>query len=392
MTKTGEAAYRSYGDAAVDDDRGARRKRDLGRARRSDPDRRSDRGLGPGAAGAVPVAGSVPRHGVAARVPRGTRAPRVGPRADDRRGVQPAPRPDRRARARADGSQDPLHHDRPATLRLARLQRRSDRAYPGVDALAAAGINYRRAHNQNVVCMPARSTMLTGQYVRTHGVYANGVPLPEDAPSVAAVLADGRLSHRAHREGALRARLRSRRPVAREHVRPHGRTASYGPHRGFEHLELTMHGAAGVLALRHVAAHRASRRAARVLRAGEGRRLNDDGGGDTDLIQVSTNPVPREHYHTDWVADRTIAWLDTLDADDDWFVWMSFPDPHHPWDPPASEVARVSWRDLDLPPGHPGSVDACREVLARKPRHWLEWFDGAFDNREGGPTRSCPRR
>ena len=54
---------------------------------------------------------------------------------------------------------------------------------PVVDRLAATGLNYRRAHNQNVVCMPARSTMLTGQYVRTHGVYANGVALPADAPS-----------------------------------------------------------------------------------------------------------------------------------------------------------------------------------------------------------------
>ena len=33
---------------------------------------------------------------------------------------------------------------------------------PVVDALAAAGINYRRAHNQSVVCMPSRSTMMTG--------------------------------------------------------------------------------------------------------------------------------------------------------------------------------------------------------------------------------------
>src|SRR5579875_1208315 len=59
---------------------------------------------------------------------------------------------------------------------------------PVVDALAAQGFNYRRAMNQNVVCMPSRSTMITGQYPRTHGVYANGVPLPADAPSVAAHL------------------------------------------------------------------------------------------------------------------------------------------------------------------------------------------------------------
>ena len=59
---------------------------------------------------------------------------------------------------------------------------------PVADSLAAEGINYRRAYNQNAVCMPSRSTMLTGQYVRTHGVVANGIPLPADAPSVAAYL------------------------------------------------------------------------------------------------------------------------------------------------------------------------------------------------------------
>src|SRR5436309_11841300 len=61
---------------------------------------------------------------------------------------------------------------------------------PVADALAAQGINYTRAHNQNVVCMPARSTIITGQYVRTHGVYANGVALPPDAPTIAGYLHD----------------------------------------------------------------------------------------------------------------------------------------------------------------------------------------------------------
>ena len=49
---------------------------------------------------------------------------------------------------------------------------------PVVDGLAARSINYHRAHNQNVVCMPARSTMITGQYVRTHGVFSNGAARP----------------------------------------------------------------------------------------------------------------------------------------------------------------------------------------------------------------------
>jgi arylsulfatase A-like enzyme len=69
---------------------------------------------------------------------------------------------------------------------------------------------------------------------------------------------------------------------------------------------------------------------------------------------------------------------------------MSFPDPHHPWDPPASELRRVDWRDLDLPAGHPGSNDAIRDVLAGKPAHWLAWWEGRWPNREGGPGSFCP--
>ena len=258
---------------------------------------------------------------------------------------------------------------------------------PVADRLATGGINYRRAMNQNVVCMPARSTMITGQLPRTHGVYANGVPLPADAPSVAAYLNDNgyrtALLGKAHFEPGMD--LEGRWPENR-----FAREGTYGPHRGFEHLELAMH---GPLPLWHYGVWIRSlpgdhEKDFYQLFAGGG--LNGSGGGETGACQVKYNPVPRELYHTDWVADRTIAWLDTVGADEDWFCWMSFPDPHHPWDPPDSELSRVSWRDLDLPPGHPGSPEECRRILAQKPRHWLEYFDGAHSNLEGGPADFVP--
>src|SRR4030095_853214 len=100
-------------------------------------------------------------------------------------------------------------------------------------------------------------------------------------------------------------------------------------------------------------------------------RQNTAGGGETGAIQVWDNPMPREIYHTDWVADRAIAWLDTLPANADWFVWLSFPDPHHPWDPPASETGRVDWRDLDLPERYLTSASAREALLADRPAQWL---------------------
>lgn len=258
---------------------------------------------------------------------------------------------------------------------------------PVADALAAAGINFRRAHNQNVVCMPSRSTILTGQYVRTHGVWANGVPLPADSPSVAAYLHEKAgyrtaLLGKAHFEPALNFNT----PFPENTMAAQGST---GPHRGFEHLELAMHNPApfwhhGRWLRDNFPAERDGFFQLFIMQDGA-LAMNHEGGGDTGAPQVACNPVPREHYHTDWVADRTIAFLDSLREDEDWFVWMSFPDPHHPWDPPASEARRINWHDLDLPPGHPGSEEKIVEILAQKPGQWLGYYSGEFFNPEGAP-------
>jgi arylsulfatase A-like enzyme len=258
---------------------------------------------------------------------------------------------------------------------------------PVIDRLAAEGVNYRRAMNQNVVCMPARASMLTGQYVRTHGVFANGVPLPADAPSIASHLHDHgyrtALLGKAHFEPAFD--LEGRWPencLARDE--------STGPHRGFEHLELAMHGPIPLWHYGKWLHEQPGEHQRDFYQLFDGPAMNDAGGGDTGAVQLKLNPVPRDLYHTDWVAERTVAWLDTVAAGDNWFCWMSFPDPHHPWDPPQSELKRVPWRELDLPPGHPGSPEACLRVLKGKPRHWQAYYDGSHANLEGGPTGFVP--
>jgi hypothetical protein len=67
---------------------------------------------------------------------------------------------------------------------------------------------------------------------------------------------------------------------------------------------------------------------------------------------------------------------------------MSFPDPHHPFDPPAEEVrARIDFRDVPLSPSDRSGVEA---VLREKPRHWLDWYEGRYRNPEGGPIAFAP--
>jgi len=256
---------------------------------------------------------------------------------------------------------------------------------PAIDALARAGILYRRAHVPNVVCMPSRATMITGQYPLTHGVVANGVALPADAPNVAAVLGDAgyrtALIGKAHFDPHLDPLLR----FGENRIAAAGST---GPWRGFDHVELATHGPLGG---HHYAAWLWDQHPEEV--GGFATVLTGAGGGDTGAPEVKRNPIARAHYHTDWLADRAIAWLRELPEDGPFFLWLSFPDPHHPFDPPAAEVAaRIDWHDVPLPAGHPGTPARITELLARKPRHWLDWYEGRFHNPEGGPARFRPAR
>ncbi len=260
---------------------------------------------------------------------------------------------------------------------------------PNIDALAKAGINFRRAYNQNTVCMPARSTMLTGQYVRTHGVFANGVPLPEDAPSVAQYLKDKAgyrtaLIGKAHFEPGFD-------PQAKYTENRRQRDGDFGPWRGFDYAVHAMHIAAyNGRPVGHYG--RWVQKNFPDVFANAVPLLNAAPGGETGAPETGNNPIPREAYHTDWLANLAVDWLNGLDADEDWFLWLSFPDPHHPWDPPMSENRRCNWRDLPLPDGHPGSREAIRKILARKPAHWLACYEGRFANIEGGPMNYTPQQ
>ncbi len=260
---------------------------------------------------------------------------------------------------------------------------------PAIDALAANGINYSRAHNQNVVCMPARSTMITGQYVSTHGVWMNGVPLPVDAPSVAQYL---------HDKAGYRTAL-----IGKAHFEPFldfkqqfyesqmARLGEYGPHRGFEHMELAAHSPLILHYAEWLKTHDPDAFTKFYPNLDAKFQVNAAGGGETGGCQLHFNDVAREHYHTDWVAARAIAWLDGLKADEDWFCWVSFPDPHHPWDPPKSELGRHPWRETPMPEFYPGSKEKIEAILKDKPQHWHEWYTGArVTNFEAPPEfRAC---
>jgi arylsulfatase A-like enzyme len=270
---------------------------------------------------------------------------------------------------------------------------------PVLDRLAAQGIRYERCQPTSVVCMPSRASMLTGQFPSTHGAWMNGVPLAIDAPSVAESLHDAgyatALIGKAHFEPFMDPFGRYAENTLANLGVPTIEQAWFdgrrGVHRGFDYLELASHGVVGTL-------HYAKWINENHPEVADGfysvvdsdLNVNAAGGGDTNAPQVKFNPVPREWYHTDWVADRTISWLDRQGDDQDWFCWMSFPDPHHPWDPPQSEIGRVPWRDVPLPANYPERASEREALLDVKARHWRAWYDGRVVSNYEAPAHWVP--
>ena len=85
--------------------------------------------------------------------------------------------------------------------------------------------------------------------------------------------------------------------------------------------------------------------------------------------------MPRELYQTDWTTDETIKYIDSLDKEEDWFVWASYGDPHHAYDTPVDEDY-LKWDDV-APYDAFGSSDEERlKWLRDKPWHWEQWYTG----------------
>ena len=255
-----------------------------------------------------------------------------------------------------------------------------------IDHLSATGINYRRAHNQNVVCMPARATIITGQHVASHGVWMNGVSMPEDRHTIAHHLRDHgyntALLGKAHFEPWLGSpdEFFENRMASED---------STGPHRGFDHMELANHffeGHSHYDRFMNQHADYKSRFYPMVPDKGQ----NTVSRGSTGAIQVWPMEVPVELYHTQWVADRTMDWLATQSADKPWFCWMSFPDPHHPWDIPQSELHRINWRDVPLPHLYSEDRAQLETWLDAKPRHWRSYYEGKLWTNLESPREFVP--
>lgn len=193
---------------------------------------------------------------------------------------------------------------------------------PHLDALAAAGTRFTNAFTPDPICVPARASIMTGNYPQVcTGHKGNTGAIREGQPLLTRTLKSA--GYRTYALGKL-------------HFLPYAPPDQPRTTHGFDHVEWTESG--------------------RILKQydpkGERRGVEDyfdhlhdqgwhgyaraHGIGNND-VRPCASPLPAELYVDAWIADRSIAALDRHcdeHADAPFFLWMSSPKPHSPYDPP----------------------------------------------------------
>lgn len=226
---------------------------------------------------------------------------------------------------------------------------------PHLDRLASQGTRFTSCITPNLVCQPSRASILTGFLPLSHGVIDNGIDLPE---------ATGKAGF----AGALAARGYDTAFIGKAHFAtantfaPTGSAECLnsseryppswvGPYMGFQHVDL--------MSLGHLFRHNPPTDPIRGRHYERWLYSRDDPGTVFEMWKQATRPItgaaqtwpsglPAAWHTSTWCADRAIQFLATH-GDRPYCMWVSMPDPHHPFDCPEPWVGLHHPDDVDLP-------------------------------------------
>ena len=225
---------------------------------------------------------------------------------------------------------------------------------PHIDALAASGTRFAACITPCVVCQPARASILTGLLPRTHGVHNNGIDLD---PAIGSKGFAGMLAAAGYDTAFFGKAHFSTYHTYSPTGTPEcvASSAGYsddwnGPYMGFEHVEMMLIGHNWFLPEKPPRGQHYERWFYRDGLGDERNRLYRDNAGDTKgAAQTWHSRLPTAWHNSTWTADRAIDWLRGHRQDRPFCAWISFPDPHHPFDCPEPWSRLHPPEEIDLP-------------------------------------------
>ncbi len=200
---------------------------------------------------------------------------------------------------------------------------------PNIDALAARGMRFPEARTNSPLCATARACLATGMRYPAAGVAGNRADLPGDAPSFFRLLRDAGYAVATCGKNDLR-----KPSFVAGAADSDGRLAAYG------FTDIREHAGKRDAALMMI--ERRPDRYGRFLADNDAIDLYLRDMATRDMLRTKENIVsgaahllPRALYTDDFCGGDALALLETLPRDRPWLLWVNFPGPHEPFDPPA---------------------------------------------------------
>ncbi len=252
---------------------------------------------------------------------------------------------------------------------------------PNLDRIAENGLRFDRFYVANPVCMPNRATLMTGRMPSNHGVRHNGIPLHPQSNTFVHLLRQAgyrtMMVGKSHLQNmGVRPPLQDKGPPSwpvrgslpshlaepmikddgqqldielLDRWRDEGEVEIPKPYYGFDEVSLTI--SHGDFVRGHYQNWLAERHPNPESLRGSENALSSE--RELHIAQAWRTRVPEELYPTTYITEQTINRLEGLAAAElqsPFFLFCSYPDPHHPFNPPGRYFDLYKPEDIALPP------------------------------------------
>lgn len=233
---------------------------------------------------------------------------------------------------------------------------------PNIDKIALSGSTFDNHFISNPVCSPSRCSVLTGRYPKNHGTRDNGIPLRNSEITLPEVLRDNGYLTAAIGKMHLTSLL-----VEKNDEHDDWPEDKYG----FDIIHTTCDNKTGEY-LEWL--KKQSKKDYEIVKMQGERKIREDkaSASDKDISgppQVYENSINPKYHQSTWIADKTIELINNTPKEKEFFIFCSFVDPHHPFDPPKPYSTLYNPEELSLPIRKLGEMED-------KPPHFLKHMVG----------------
>ncbi|MEP0943095.1 MAG: sulfatase-like hydrolase/transferase [Rhizobiaceae bacterium] len=243
---------------------------------------------------------------------------------------------------------------------------------PNIDAIAGQGLRFTDFNVAMPVCMPNRASLMTGRYPSVHGLRYNGCALSHRANTFVDVLRAGGYATASIGKSHLQP-FTDKPPMGRAEFDTGPIEEAWKPdetdykmeeperygsdewaeftdsYYGFEHVDMvTEHGD-------RAGGHYRQWFRQNAAKYGHDWEWFHDPANELkhnySAKQAYRTPIPEDLYPTSYIRDRANDYLrKQANSDQPFFAFVSFPDPHHPFNPPGKywDMYQPDQFDLDI--------------------------------------------